>query len=228
MSIANSKPVVPLSEGALSEEGEPPLEEMDHPPPLDQPIAKVHLDLQAGRRGQVDLETDRETLARYLRGHGQWIQRCFRPLQVEPLSADTYKLQFFRMGGLGFELEPCFGVKIWPEEDYLFRLTSTELPGEAALPYRVDCQASFRLEELPGSPATTRVHWDLHLDIRLHLPKFLQVLPRKLVQRVGSQVVQQVTRSLSDRFTHNVCSDFYCSIGRPHHSYRLVAVEDGA
>ncbi len=222
MSIASSKPAVPLSEGALSEEGELPLEEMEQPP------AKTYLDLQAARRGQVDLETDRETLACYLRGHSQWIQRCFRPLQVEPLSSEIYRLQFFRMGGLGFELEPSFGVKIWPEEDYLFRLTSIELPGDAALPYWVDCRASFRLEELAGSPATTRVHWDLHLNIRLHLPKFLQVLPRKLVQRVGNQVVQQVTRGLSDRFTHNVCSDFYDSIGRPHHPYRLVVVEDRA
>jgi hypothetical protein len=222
MSIASSKPVVPLSEGALSKGGEPLLEEMDQPP------AKTPLELQAGRRGQVDLETDRETLACYLRGHGQWIQRCFQPLRVEPLSAETYRLQFFRMGGLGFELEPSFGIKIWPEEDYLFRLTSIELPGDAALPYRVDCQASFRLEELPGSPATTRVHWDLHLDVRLHLPKFLHVLPRQLVQGVGSQVVQQVTRSLSNRFTHNVCSDFYRSVGRPHHPYRWVTVEDRA
>jgi hypothetical protein len=222
MSIASSKPVVPLSEGALSKGGEPLLEEMDQPP------AKTPLELQAGRRGQVDLETDRETLACYLRGHGQWIQRCFQPLRVEPLSAETYRLQFFRMGGLGFELEPSFGIKIWPEEDYLFRLTSIELPGDAALPYRVDCQASFRLEELPGSPATTRVHWDLHLDVRLHLPKFLHVLPRKLVQGVGSQVVQQVTRSLSNRLTHNVCSDFYRSVGRPHHPYRWVTVEDRA
>jgi hypothetical protein len=195
---------------------------------MDQPPAKTPLELQAGRRGQVDLETDRETLACYLRGHGQWIQRCFQPLRVEPLSAETYRLQFFRMGGLGFELEPSFGIKIWPEEDYLFRLTSIELPGDAALPYRVDCQASFRLEELPGSPATTRVHWDLHLDVRLHLPKFLHVLPRQLVQGVGSQVVQQVTRSLSNRFTHNVCSDFYRSVGRPHHPYRWVTVEDRA
>jgi len=222
MSIASSKPAVPLSEGALSKGGEPLLEEMDQPP------AKTPLELQAGRRGQVDLETDRETLACYLRGHGQWIQRCFQPLRVEPLSAETYRLQFFRMGGLGFELEPSFGIKIWPEEDYLFRLTSIELPGDAALPYRVDCQASFRLEELPGSPATTRVHWDLHLDVRLHLPKFLHVLPRQLVQGVGSQVVQQVTRSLSNRFTHNVCSDFYRSVGRPHHPYRWVTVEDRA
>jgi hypothetical protein len=222
MSIASSKPVVPLSEGALSKGGEPLLEEMDQPP------AKTPLELQARRRGQVDLETDRETLACYLRGHGQWIQHCFQPLRVEPLSAETYRLQFFRMGGLGFELEPSFGIKIWPEEDYLFRLTSIELPGDAALPYRVDCQASFRLEELPGSPATTRVHWDLHLDVRLHLPKFLHVLPRKLVQGVGSQVVQQVTRSLSNRLTHNVCSDFYRSVGRPHHPYRWVTVEDRA
>jgi hypothetical protein len=225
MSIASSKPAVPLSEGALSKGGEPLLEEMDQPP------AKTPLELQAGRRGQVDLETDRETLACYLRGHGQWIQRCFQPLRVEPLSAETYRLQFFRMGGLGFELEPSFGIKIWPDKDYRFCLTSIELPGDEGMPYRVSCQADFQLEELQGSLKdlpTTRVHWALHLEIWLALPRFLQVLPRKLVYRVAHQVVQQVTRGMSDRLTHNVCSDFYRSIGCPDHPYRLIAVEDKA
>jgi hypothetical protein len=198
---------------------------------LDPFLDKAHLDLQAARCGQVDLETDRETLARYLRGHAQWIQRCFRPLQVEALSAETYRLQFFRMGGLGFELEPSFGVKIWPDKDYRFCLTSIELPGDEGMPYRVSCQADFQLEELQGSLKdlpTTRVHWALHLEIWLALPRFLQVLPRKLVCRVAHQVVQQVTRGLSDRFTDNVCRDFYRSIGRTDCPYRLVVVEEKA
>lgn len=224
MSIASSKPAVPPSERAVSSEG-------GAPDLLDPSLDKAHLDLRATRCGQVDLETDRETLARYLRGHAQWIQRCFRPLQVEALSAETYRLQFFRMGGLGFELEPSFGVRIWPDEDYRFRLTSIELPGDEGMPYRVSCQADFRLEELQGSLKdlpTTRVHWSLHLEIGLALPKFLQVLPRKLVCRVARQVVQQVTRGLSDRFTDNVCRDFYRSIGRPDCPYRLVVVEEKA
>ena len=224
MSIASSKPAVPPSERAVSSEG-------GAPDLLDPSLDKAHLDLRATRCGQVDLETDRETLARYLRGHAQWIQRCFRPLQVEALSAETYRLQFFRMGGLGFELEPSFGVRIWPDEDYRFRLTSVELPGDEGMPYRVNCQADFRLEELQGSLKdlpTTRVHWALHLEIGLALPRFLQVLPRKLVCRVARQVVQQVTRGLSDRFTDNVCRDFYRSIGRPDCPYRLVVVEEKA
>ena len=224
MSIASSKPAVPPSERAVSSEG-------GAPDLLDPSLDKAHLDLRATRCGQVDLETDRETLARYLRGHAQWIQRCFRPLQAEALSAETYRLQFFRMGGLGFELEPSFGVRIWPDEDYRFRLTSIELPGDEGMPYRVNCQADFRLEELQGSLKdlpTTRVHWSLHLEIGLALPRFLQVLPRKLVYRVARQVVQQVTRGLSDRFTDNVCRDFYRSIGRPDCPYRLVVVEEKA
>lgn len=127
------------------------------------------------------------------------------------------------------ELEPSFGVKIWPDKDYRFCLTSIELPGDEGMPYRVSCQADFQLEELQGSLKdlpTTRVHWALHLEIGLALPKFLQVLPRKLVCRVARQVVQQVTRGLSDRFTDNVCRDFYRSIGRPDCPYRLVVVEE--
>jgi len=229
MSIASSKPAVPPSERAMSPEGGAPAD--PSPSSWDPSLDKAHLDLRAARCGQVDLETDRETLARYLRGHAQWIQRCFRPLQVEALSAETYRLQFFRMGGLGFELEPSFGVKIWPDKDYRFCLTSIELPGDEGMPYRVSCQADFQLEELQGSLKdlpTTRVHWSLHLEIGLALPRFLQVLPRKLVYRVAHQVVQQVTRGMSDRLTHNVCSDFYRSIGCPDHPYRLIAVEDKA
>ncbi|MGQ9836455.1 MAG: DUF1997 domain-containing protein [Cyanobacteriota bacterium] len=219
MSIASSKPVVPVSDGQDNQEVL-----------QSQYLAKAHLELKTTRRGQVDLETDQETLAHYLRGHSQWIQHCFCPLQVEALSADSYKLQFFRMGGLGFELEPCFGVKIWPDENHGFRLTSIELPSDAAMPYRVNCQATFRLEELSRSPEgespqTTRVHWDLHLEIKLSLPGFLQVLPHNLVRRVANQVVQQVTRSMSDRLTHNICSDFYRSIDRPGCPYRRVSLD---
>lgn len=193
---------------------------------------KVH------QRGQVDLETDRPTLAAYLRNHSEWVGHCFKPLKVDPLElapllalnpecekGQCYRLQFFRIGGLGFEVEPCFGVRIWDESDTLFRLDSVKLPSDEGLPYRVKCAAFFELEEMPqfsGQPTLTRVHWTLDLDILMDLPRFLQALPQTMVKNVGSNVINRVTRSMSDRLTHNVCNDFYRSIGKPGQRYRLV------
>jgi hypothetical protein len=214
------------------------MQELDSPnTPQDAPAdsSARTIEILADRQGQVDLQTDLPRLADYLQNHRDWIDHCFKPLKVEALSANTYKLQFFRIGGLGFELEPCFGVKIWADEGNIFRLSSIELPSDAHLPYKVDCQSYFRLEELSRSegqdqpdqkedshPTLTRVHWDLQLCIQMELPGFLLALPRNLVHRVGTKVVVQVTRSMSDRLTHNVCTDFYKSIGKAGHKYRLV------
>lgn len=228
MSIASSKPVAPNTPQDMPDQtsAQSP---SGHPHALDKSSVRI----LAGRQGQVDLETDLSTLAEYLHAHPQWIQRCFKPLKVFPLSEETYKLQFFRIGGLGFELEPCFGVKIWPEQGNIFWLSSIDLPEEEGLPYTVDCLSYFRLEELDPAqhhngrkPASneplTRVHWDLKLDIWMQLPGFLQALPYTLVYRVGAQVVHQVTRSMSDRLTHNVCNDFYRSVGKKGRRYKII------
>ncbi|MEN9205145.1 MAG: DUF1997 domain-containing protein [Thermostichales cyanobacterium DRC_bins_46] len=186
----------------------------------------VHL--VTGRRGEVDLETPVEELAGYLRHHQEWIHRCFKPLKVQPLGNADYRLQFFRIGGLGFELEPHFAITIWEDPLHCFRLTSLALPEDASLPYQVDCQASFRIEQHSSDPQPlTRVYWDLTLKIDLELPGFLQVLPRPLVQKVGIKVVNQVTRSMSDRLTHNVCTDFYRSVGKAGRRYYIQRVIDG-
>ncbi|MDX2273148.1 MAG: DUF1997 domain-containing protein [Cyanobacteriota bacterium] len=206
MSIASSKPVAPPAN------------------PTEMPSS---IEIVAHQQGQVDLDTDVQALAHYLNHHQSWIHHCFKPLQVEALSEDTYRLQFFRIGGMGFELEPCFGVKIWPEDQQVFRLSSIELPSDAELPYKVDCQSYFQLEALPdagNSAPQTRVHWDLKLRIGMELPGFLLALPRKLVHKVGSRVVNQVTRSMSDRLTHNVCTDFYKSINKAGRKYRLISL----
>lgn len=210
MSIASSKPVDPLNKQVQSPEDE-------------SPASPRSVRIQAGRQGQVDMQTKRESLAAYLQEHQKWIDRCFKPLKVFPLSDSTYKLQFFRIGGLGFELEPCFGVKIWSEKHYMFRLSSIELPSDADLPYTVDCQSYFQLEELPES-GMTRVNWDLELDIWMELPRFLAAFPYNLVYNVGAKVVRQVTRRMSDRLTHNVCTDYYRSVGMGGKKYHVVDV----
>lgn len=230
----------------------------------DQPQGSPLIEIPAQQQGQVDLETSQADLAHYLQQHQSWVARCFKPLKVEALDPDSasdagvkaevgleigqrYRLQFFKIGGLGFELEPSFGVRIWQESETLFRLSSIELPSDEGLPYTVNCEAYFELEQLSLSPDTnspdtnlngkaspnsntnpnskdpvTRVHWRLELNISMTLPRFLQALPRQMVYGVGSNVVCRVTRTMSDRLTQNVCQDFYRSIGKPGQPYRLV------
>ncbi|GAB4218538.1 MAG: DUF1997 domain-containing protein [Synechococcales cyanobacterium] len=202
MSIANSK---------LDADPNPPAQPLVH--------------LVTGRQGQVDLETPVEDLADYLRHHQEWIHRCFKPLKVNPLGEGNYRLHFFRIGGLGFELEPHFAISIWEEPLHQFRLDSLDLPEDEPLPYHVDCQATFRIEQLPDTDRPiTRVFWGLVLKIDIELPGFLQVLSRSLVQKVGIKVVNQVTRSMSDRLTHNVCTDFYRSVGKAGYSYHITNI----
>ncbi len=233
MSIASSRP------GAVA----PTLPPTNVDSSFEQSRGSGSIQISVQQQGQVDLETGQVELAHYLQNHEDWISRCFKPLKVEPLALDflghslpqddpsspsvtghCYRLQFFKIGGLGFELEPSFGVRIWQESDRMFRLSSIKLPSDEGLPYTVGCQAYFGLEQLaPDSEQLqTRVHWRLDLDIYMTLPRFLQALPRPMVYRVGSNVVSQVTRSMSDRLTHNVCKDFYRSIGKPNKPYRLV------
>lgn len=194
MSIASSNPVANSQSQSISSSG------MD---------ACSTVRFAVEQSGWVDMDTEREALAVYLRQHAKWVARCFKPLRVQPLSDNTYQLQFFRMGGLGFELEPCFGVEIWPDEDYLFRLGSIELPTDGDMPYRVDCTSSFLLEERQTDRAVqTRVHWKLQLDIEMQLPGFLLALPRRQVVAVGQGVVNQVARSMCKRLTRNICTDY--------------------
>lgn len=169
-------------------------------------VKRDRVQINATQNGSVDMTTAIPPLAAYLKQHKEWVYHCLRPLKVEPLSEDTYRLQFFRIGGLGFELEPCFGVKIGSESDQLFYLHSIELPSDADLPYQVDCLSHFILEEIPTG---TRVNWDLTLNISLNLPGFLQALPYSKVKAVGEAVVNRVAHSMCARLTRNVCNDYY-------------------
>ncbi|MGK7909774.1 MAG: DUF1997 domain-containing protein [Synechococcus sp.] len=171
--------------------------------------SRMHLRVYANQAGEVDMSTPLAPLSDYLRQHEQWIETCFQPLKVTPLSTDSYMLKFFRMGALGFDLEPCFGIQIGSKGDRLFYLHSIPLSGDSDLPYTVDCTSEFRLDEVGGQDGpTTRVYWTLHLDIEVELPRFLQVLPRNRVRSVAEALVNQVARRMCNRLTQNICQDY--------------------
>ncbi|MGK7913706.1 MAG: DUF1997 domain-containing protein [Synechococcus sp.] len=205
MSIASSKPaanrsVLETVDNGIQDKGALEQEALD----------SRYLRVYANQAGEVDLSTPVAPLADYLRSHEQWIEPCFKPLKVTPLTPKSYQLKFFRMGALGFELEPCFGIEIGSKGDRLFFLNSIPLPGDDELPYSVDCSSEFRLEERQEkAAAVTRVFWTLHLDIVVELPRFLQLLPRKRVRSVAEALVNQVARRMCNRLTQNICQDYY-------------------
>ncbi len=234
MSIVSSKPVGPPNKSAA-------LSQHESEDPGQVPI-NPGFEVESTCQGQVDLQTDAPTFATYLDSHRDWMERCFKPLKVLPLTDDSYKVQFFRIAGLGLEVEPCFGIQLWSEDRSLFRLRSIELPMEAETPYQITCLSSFRLEPLEpasplsgysaggfvretsrgSSPPMIRVHWHLNLLVGMELPGLVKSLPSAFVHRVASRIVNQVTRSMSERLTRNVCSDFYQTIGQQGQPYRLV------
>ncbi|MEM9569127.1 MAG: DUF1997 domain-containing protein [Cyanobacteria bacterium P01_E01_bin.34] len=206
MSIASSKPAANRSVLETVDNGSQDKGPLERQGDLDD----KHLRVYADQAGEVDMSTLVAPLAEYLRAHEQWIEPCFKPLKVTSLSSETYQLKFFRMGALGFELEPCFGIQIGSKSDRLFFLYSIPLPGDDNLPYSVDCSSEFRLEERhEDGAAVTRVNWKLHLDIVVELPRFLQVLPRKRVRSVAEALVNQVARRMCNRLTQNICQDYY-------------------
>ncbi len=188
--------------------------------------AHTSVEIFATRHGSVRLLTPLDSLATYLDAHQTWMHRTMQPLKVQYLSDTDYRLEFFRMSGLGFTLEPCFGIRVWSEGQTIHKIRSIRLPSDEGLPYHVDCEASFTLEpcDPPDSPDPehTFVHWALNLHITLELPPFLQVFPYSLVKQVGVNVVNQVTKTLTDRLTRNVCLDYYSTVGLDERDYEVV------
>ena len=68
----------------------------------------------------------------------------------------------------------------------------------------------------------TRVEWELDLIVNLHFPKFIQRLPKSLIQSTGDRLLNQIVRQVSRRLTRTVQEDFHQSLGIsfPGHSQK--------
>jgi hypothetical protein len=66
------------------------------------------------------------------------------------------------------------------------------------------------------------VEWQLSLQVQLKLPRFLQALPRSLVQQSGDRLLWQIVRQISRRLTRRVQQDFHTSLGLPVPSQRSL------
>ncbi|BBD60009.1 hypothetical protein NIES2109_28020 [Nostoc sp. HK-01] len=159
-------------------------------------------------------------VAEYLNAHSSWFTRCAEPMKVKPLGENGYALTIGRFGSFGYEVEPKIGLELLPPEEGIYRIRTIPIPDYQAPGYDVDYRASMQLKEYANDDAeistgVTRVEWDLDLKVYLHFPRFIQRLPKSLIQSTGDRLLNQIVRQVSRRLTRKVQEDFHQSIGIP-------------
>jgi Protein of unknown function (DUF1997) len=158
-------------------------------------------------------------VAEYLNAHSSWFTRCAEPMKVQALGENGYALIIGRFGSFGYEVEPKIGLELLPAEAGIYRIRTIPIPGYQAPGYDVDYRASMQLKEYLNEDAdsisgqVTRVEWELDLKVYLHFPRFIQRLPKSLIQSTGDRLLNQIVRQVSRRLTHKVQQDFHQSLG---------------
>ncbi|MBD2103503.1 DUF1997 domain-containing protein [Leptolyngbya sp. FACHB-261] len=170
----------------------------------------------------MKLRSDPRTVASYLSAHGDWFQRCAKPLATERMSANAYCVSIGRIGALGYELEPKVGLELLPEVNGLYRILSVPLTGchhtgcESGelvdQGYEVDFKSCFQIQP-DSTDCLTCIEWQLDLGVTVQLPRFVQAMPGNLIERTGNQVLYQVVKRISRRLTQKIQEDFHSTIG---------------
>jgi Protein of unknown function (DUF1997) len=168
----------------------------------------------------MELSAPAATVAEYLNAHGSWFSRCAEPMKVQSLGENGYALIIGRFGSFGYDVEPKIGLELLPAEEGVYRIRTIPIPDYRAPGYDVDYRASLRLVEyLADAPSkfteVTRVEWELDLTVELHFPRFIQRLPKSLIQSTGDRLLNQIVRQVSRRLTRKVQEDFHQSLGIP-------------
>lgn len=153
------------------------------------------------------------TVAEYLNSHASWFTRCAEPMKVQPLGENGYALTIGRFGSFGYEVEPKIGLELLPPEHGVYCIRTIPIPDYQPPGYDVDYRAALQLKEDLGDNIITRVEWELDLTVSLHFPRFIQRLPKSLIQSTGDRLLNQIVRQVSRRLTRKVQEDFHKSFG---------------
>jgi Protein of unknown function (DUF1997) len=176
---------------------------------------------------QMELYADSCTVATYFDQHHEWFRRCALPMTVESIGKNSYALIIGRFGSFGFELEPKIGLDLLPQKEGVYRIETVSIPDYDPVGYDVDFQAAMELIEVsaieagighendesdrPLPDVITRVHWTLDLTVTIQFPRFIQTLPKSLIQTTGDRLLKQIVRQVSTRLTRKVLEDFHRS-----------------
>ncbi len=153
------------------------------------------------------------TVAEYLNSHSSWFSRCAEPMKVQSLGENGYTLTIGKFGSFGYEVEPKIGLELLPPESGIYRIRTIPVPDYHPPGYDVDYRASLQLSE--SADQITRVEWELDLEVHLHFPRFIQRLPKSLIQSTGDRLLNQIVRQVSRRLTRKVQEDFHNSLELP-------------
>lgn len=157
------------------------------------------------------------TVAEYFNAHTSWFARCAEPMKVQPLNENGYAVTIGRFASFGYEVEPKVGLELLPPEEGIYRIQTIPIPDYHAPGYDVDYRATLQLKE--DLAEVTRVEWELDLTVYLHFPRFIQRLPKSLIQSTGDRFLNQIVRQVSRRLTRKVQEDFHKSLGIPFPSH---------
>lgn len=177
---------------------------------------------------RMEMYADAQTVTEYINAHQEWFCRCADPMQVELLGNNGYALAIGRFGAFGYQVEPKVGLELLPPDQGVYRIKTIPVPGYTAPGYEVDFQSTLELVKTPTDSSAprfqvphgfsgeiTRVDWQLELAVYIQFPKFIQRLPRSMVQNTGERLLNQIVRQVSRRLTHKVQEDFHKSRGLP-------------
>ncbi|MBW4455455.1 MAG: DUF1997 domain-containing protein [Nostoc indistinguendum CM1-VF10] len=159
-----------------------------------------------------------EKVAEYLNAHSSWFSRCAEPMKVQPLGENGYALVIGRFSAFGYDVEPKIGLELLPPDEGIYRIRTIPIPDYQPPGYDVDYRASLQLVKSDTSTSiggVTRVEWELDLIVDLHFPKFIQRLPKSIIQSTGDRLLNQIVRQVSRRLTRKVQEDFHKSLEIP-------------
>jgi hypothetical protein len=166
----------------------------------------------------MEMYADAQTVAHYMDNHREWFYCCAHPMKAEPLNENGYTLTIGKFGAFGYEVEPKIGLDLLPQDHGVYRIETIPIANDETPGYEVDFQAAMLLIEAENSTAQpsvkmTQVQWELNLDVAIYFPRFIQALPKSLVQSTGDRLLNQIIRQVSRRLTQKVQENFYQSLG---------------
>jgi Protein of unknown function (DUF1997) len=162
----------------------------------------------------MELYAPAETVANYLNNHASWFCRTAEPMTVQSLGENGYALVIGKFGAFGYDVEPKVGLELLPAEAGIYKIQTIPVPDYQAPGYEVDFNASLKLVETPETDMTG-VEWDLCLTVYIQFPKFIQRLPKSLIESTGDKLISQIIRQVSRRLTRKVQLDFHQSLAIP-------------
>lgn len=173
----------------------------------------------------MEMFTDAATVAQYLNAHRDWFHRCAHPMQADAIGENGYAITIGKFGSFGYEVEPKIGLDLLPQEQGVYRIQTIPVPGYEPPGYDVDFRAALQLIEMEPDPSLfsrqaianlppqlTQVEWELDLKVTVHFPRFIQALPKSLIQSTGDRLLNQIVRQVSRCLTHKVQEDFHNSL----------------